>query len=165
MLRQYRARVFAQKQQGQHDPVSQYYQQHHHYHKGRGGAGPGNMSSSTDSASSELYVPMVKGQLYDSSRGDSGSVAKFEPDYPRESESFHEMPVVRSSKATELCDAKGAASGGQKPSPSELLAARVEAAKWNTLANKGDAAEAHLKKDYHLGWADKGKQLLFRRRK
>lgn len=50
-----------------------------------------------------------------------------------------------------------------KPSAAEILAAKIENAKWD-ISGRGEPPVDHERNDYR-GWADKGRDIIFGRKK
>ena len=153
------------------------------------------MSCSTDSSSPDLYMPLkqeVYSQTRTSTRAGSENVAdiqleKEEEDgrisgrassdvdptlvsaapaafYDKREQPLSFSPFTFEARADWSWSALTAeAAKSDRRTSAEILAARVEAAKWE-LAGKGEPPTDHANKDYR-GWAEKGKALLFKRKK
>ncbi|KAI9772296.1 MAG: hypothetical protein M1840_001045 [Geoglossum simile] len=126
---------------------------------GRGGAGNIGYDPKDDDTP-DFATPTIKGDIYTTGRGGTGNMAKNnDPDLARLAQDVSEAPP-RLSEADFHYGRGGAANIG-KPTDAEILAAKVENARWKLSG--GDMAPVdHSKIDYR-GWADKGKDALLRR--
>ncbi|KAH0541903.1 hypothetical protein FGG08_003623 [Glutinoglossum americanum] len=126
---------------------------------GRGGAG--NIGyDPKDDESPNLITPTIKGEIYTTGRGGSGNMTKnSDPELARLAQDVSEPPP-RLSESDYHYGRGGAANIG-KPTDAEILAAKVENARWKLTGGDMQPVD-HSKIDYR-GWADKGKDLLMRR--
>jgi len=136
-------------------------EQHHERTSGRGGAG--NFSAiDSDDEEEEYSVPPITTPVYTSGRGGTGNMQRNDfdhPEYARTSQDVEMMP--RRPSTGDYHGGRSGAGNVYHPSEEEYVAA--EEYEKRVKYDKTIPVD-HSRHDYR-GWADKGKDFLFKRRK
>ncbi|KAI9674458.1 MAG: hypothetical protein M1817_001796 [Caeruleum heppii] len=156
MLRQYRMRMDSEKRMKRYsgEVISH----------GRGGAGNINGSATAGTSAQDLTTPTIKSDVYTTGRGGSGNMAHSDPSNPdiaRQSQDVQPQPVRDSSSDFHV--GRGGAANVGKPVSQEALSGKLSEARWQSEAKSQSSGESAGRDP--RGWADKGKELLFGRKK
>jgi len=120
--------------------------------------------SDKDNEIPDLTTPTIKSDIFTTGRGGQGNMAKNDPRHPefaREAQDVEGRPPRPSNEAFHT----GRGGGGNvgKPTDAEIIAAKQEQLRWEMSHPDKDPVD-HTQIDYR-GWADKGKDMLFGRKK
>ncbi|KAL7267530.1 hypothetical protein RUND412_009878 [Rhizina undulata] len=130
---------------------------------GRGGAGNiGVDENGFKESEKDLKIPTLKSAVYTTGRGGTGNMALNDPEHPdraRAAQDVEEAP--RPPSKTEFFGGRGGAGNIVNPLDAEQAAAHEEEERQRLAKN---APVDHSKIDYR-GWADRGKDFLFGRKK
>ncbi|KAJ6259891.1 hypothetical protein Dda_5535 [Drechslerella dactyloides] len=129
---------------------------------GRGGAGNFSSSDTTEAEEEDFATPTIKSPIYTSGRGGTGNMQTndFEhPEYARASQDVEMIP--RRPSATDYHGGRSGAGNVFHPTEEEYLAAEEYEKR---VKYDRTVPVDHSRHDYR-GWADKGKDFLFGRRR
>jgi len=135
---------------------------------GRGGVGNIGLDENGYKESAEdLRIPTLKSPVYTTGRGGTGNMALNDPNHPehaRAAQDVEENPLPRAASG-EFHGGRGGAGNVLSSSDIEEEAKREEEEEKKRLTEKHRPPPVdHSKIDYR-GWADRGKDLLFGRKK
>ncbi|KAK6344023.1 hypothetical protein TWF696_007670 [Orbilia brochopaga] len=129
---------------------------------GRGGAGNFSSTDSTQAEEDDFATPIIKSPVYTSGRGGTGNMQTndFEhPEYARASQDVEMVP--RRPSTSDYHGGRSGAGNVFHPTEEELLAAEEYERR---VKYDRTVPVDHSRHDYR-GWADKGKDFLFGRRR
>jgi hypothetical protein len=112
----------------------------------------------------DVRIPILKGLVYTTGRGGSGNMALNDPENPEKARRAQDIEEpIRICNSSEFHGGRGGAGNIANPDDVDAALAREEAEK-RRLAGKRAEPVDHTKVDYR-GWADRGKDMLFGRKK
>ncbi|RPA76257.1 hypothetical protein BJ508DRAFT_417689 [Ascobolus immersus RN42] len=129
---------------------------------GRGGAG--NIGESDPKAEGEdiKTIPTIKSPVYTTGRGGQGNMALNDPAHPEYARQAQDLAINPPRPSGDIHGGRGGAGNVLNPAVEEEII-KMEA-KDKKKMKKGQIVETTKGVDYR-GWADKGKDLLFGRKK
>jgi hypothetical protein len=129
---------------------------------GRGGAG--NITEDNSKGEDPMSLPHLTGSVYTTGRGGTGNMAQNDPNHPEYARLAQDVELnFPRPSSSDIHGGRGGAGNVFPPTEEDLKAAKIRAEEEKKAATRPPPVD-HSKIDYR-GWADKGKDLLFRRSK